>query len=283
MLGSRRLVIVLQTVKIRKQFLDGLIFHLFLCQNVLIRFGFGIQNGKFHHIGKHRADRHPRVRRGQLVPQRDPHIVLRIGQGHHFVQKALHQPHIVRRVQRHGMHADVSLFPHFHHRDRFFLIDLGKGILHQRTGVAQGLPGAFLRLMDMSQRHVIKIGKDGCVDIVQPAQGLFFGIGNFRAGNELMADQHVPLGRIHRRMPQHRLHRVLIGFDLLVRIKLPNLHGLQKRQQTDHDLPVTVLKRHLLQAPVKGFADVHARLFQQGRKIGNALGGIMIAADDEHP
>ena len=81
----------------------------------------------------------------------------------------------------------------------------------------------------MTQRHIIKIGKYRRVDVVQPAHGLFLGVGDLRPGDELVAHQHVPLGRIHRRMAQHRLHRVLIGLDLLIGIEPAQLYGLQKR------------------------------------------------------
>ena len=54
-----------------------------------------------------------------------------------------------------------------------------------------------LGAVEMPQRHIVKVGKNGGIHIVAAAHTLLLGVAGLAAGDKLVGQEHVPLCRVN--------------------------------------------------------------------------------------
>ena len=93
-------------------------------------------------------------------------------------------------------HPVRLLFTERHEADTLFLRRLGKGVFERRSRVTNPLAPYVLRLMDVTERHIVEAFKDRCVHIVEPADHRLLGVRARGPRHELVREQHFSVCRI---------------------------------------------------------------------------------------
>lgn len=102
--------------------------------------------------------------------------------------------------------------------------------------------GNAFRSVNMTQRHIVKIGKNRGIYIVRAADGNLFGFAGSCTGDELVGQQYVSgsFGDIH------FLHchpdRIGVAINPFVRVIAPDMGGFDKGENPEKDFAMTVRK-----------------------------------------
>ena len=97
-----------------------------------------------------------------------------------------------------------------------------------------------------------------------------------------MGHQHAAVGRVRRAVAQHAGKGIVVGLHGLVRPDMPHHGGLEEGQKVHVQRAVFVGEGDGHRRTGEHRADVHTAVLQQGRAEGDAVGGVVVAADGEH-
>ena len=97
-----------------------------------------------------------------------------------------------------------------------------------------------------------------------------------------MGHQHAAVGRVRRAVAQHAGKGIVVGLHGLVRPDMPHHGGLEEGQKVHVQRAVFVGEGDGHRRTGEHRADVHPAVLQQGRAEGDAVGGVVVAADGEH-
>ena len=135
----------------------------------------------------------------------------------------------------------------------------------------------------MSERHIVETVEYGDINIIHPADGEFFRLGALRAGDELVRDQHIANGSVYTHGSDRRRDRVGIAFDPRVRKKAPHVGGFDKRQHIDIHRSEAVRQSDRCHAAGVHRGKMDAPGVHQPSAEGQALGRVVVPADDKDP
>ena len=139
--------------------------------------------------------------------------------------------HIPSGNQGYCTDPHISLLQKLHNHYRLFMICFRKRILKRRPTVTQGLSPHFLRSVDVSQCHIVKILKYFRTDIVKTANPCFFWVTSVCSGHKLMCHQHISLCRIDLTLLQSSHNTLFISINVIPLQSMAYCRRFQKRQK----------------------------------------------------
>ena len=160
------------------------------------------------------------------------------------------------------------------------MVQLGEGIFQRGAAVADGGPTHLLGAVDVPQGHIVEGLEHRRVHVVGAPHREFLRLAALGPGDELVGHQNIPPVRVQGHMPDGAGHRVGIGGDLFFGEAVADLGGFYKRQKPDIRRAVFVLQGDGGDGPLIHRGDVDARPHQPPAE-GQALGGVVVAADEE--
>ena len=139
--------------------------------------------------------------------------------------------HIPSGNQRYCTDPHISLLQKLHNRYRLFMICFRKRILKRRPTVTQGLSPHFLRSVDVSQCHIVKIPEHICLHLVDTSNGNLFRIAAHGTYHKLMCHQHISLCRIDLTLLQSSHNTLFISINVIPLQSMAYCRRFQKRQK----------------------------------------------------
>ena len=191
----------------------------------------------------------------------------------------LHQ--VPERDQRDRADSRRPLLPQLHHGDRLVLSGLGKGVLEGGAAVAHRLPPHRLGAVEVAQGHIVEGVENGHVHVVRPAHGDLLRVAPGGAGDELVGDQHVPEGGVHPHGSDGRGQGIGVGVRRPVGKAPADVGWLHEGQEINAHRAVFVRQGDGDHPAVIDGGDVDAPLCHEPSAEGQALRGIVVAADEE--
>ena len=157
-----------------------------------------------------------------------------------------------------------------------------KGVFQRGAAIAHGIAAHLLGAVQVAQRHVVKGIEQAGIHAVHTAHRDFLALTAGGTGHELMGHQHAAVGRVRRAVAQHAGKGIVVALHGLVRPDMPHHGGLEEGQKVHVQRAVLVGEGDGHRRTGEHRADVHPAVLQQGSAEGDAVGGVVVAADGEH-
>ena len=134
----------------------------------------------------------------------------------------------------------------------------------------------------MPEGDVVEAGEGGRVHVVRTAHGNVLRLRTLGPRDELVRDEHFSFRVRRSRVSEGYAHGVGIRFDAVVGIVSAHVGGLYERQHIERDLSPLVAKSHRVESARIDGRHIHALRRHESAAESDALGRIVIAADDEN-
>ena len=191
-------------------------------------------------------------------------------------------PQVVQRGE--GPEADlkVPLFPQLRNGDALVVMGFGEGVFQRSSAVANPGGEHVLGAMEVAQSHIVKVRKNLRVHTVGASDAELLGFTGGGARHKLVGQQHVALGRVDCHVANGHPEGVGIGLRGFLRVKPPDMGGLEEGKQPEVDGAVFIPEGDGLDVPAEHRGEVDAAGVHQTAAEGQTLRAVVVPADDEH-